>query len=361
MKLLHGIARAFGPVVARPKLAEILRAATGAGVGLLTTGLLARHLPGSGAEAMPFLVAPLGATAFLLFAVPNSPLAQPWSAIVGNTLSALLALCVIRLFPDVRVAAPLSVAGAVLLMTAARAMHPPGGAVALLIALNARPDNPTGFDFALAPVFLDTFLLVLLAIAFNRATGRKYPFRQPPEESPHGTRDTRPDRRLGLSADDLATILSQMNLAANIGTEDLARLIGAAEAEATSRHLGGLTAGEVMSHDLVTVAPDLAVDALADLFRARRFKSLPVATADGRYLGLVTQTDLLGRPDRRLEAGQILSNEYHTVTPKTPLAPLLALLADGAQQSVPVLEDGQLRGLVTRTDMIGALAHALRG
>lgn len=361
MTVLHQIARAFGPVVARPKPGEIVRAAIGAGVGLLATGMLARSLPLGGAEAMPFLIAPLGASAFLIFAVPNSPLAQPWSAIVGNTLSALVALCLIRLFPDVRLAAPLAVAGAVLAMTAVRAMHPPGGAVALLIALTSRPDAPLGFDFALMPVMLDTFVLVLLAIAYNRATGRKYPFRQPPEESPHGTHDMTPDRRLGLSADDLATILSQMNLAANIGTEDLARLIGAAEAEATARHLGGLKAGDVMSHDLVTVAPDTHADALATLFRARRFKTLPVVAADGRYLGLVSQTDLLGLPDDRTEAGQILSNDYKTVTVKTPLAPLLALLADGVQQSVPVLEDGHLRGLVTRTDMIGALAHALRG
>lgn len=358
MTLLHNLARAFGPVVARPRAGEILRAATGAGAGLLVTGLLAGLAPLDG--TVPFLIAPLGASAFLIFAVPNSPLAQPWSAIVGNVLSALVALCVIRLLPHPQLAAPLAVAGAVVAMTAARAMHPPGGAVALLIALTAGTTPPAGFSFALLPVGLDTALLVLLAIGYNRATGRKYPFRQPPEESPHGTRDMRPDRRLGLSADDLGGILQRLNLAANIGTEDLARLIGAAEAEATARHLGGLTAGDVMSHDLVTVSPGTRADALADLFRARRFKTLPVVAADGRYLGLVSQTDLLGLPDARTEAGQILSDAFRTVDVATPLAPLLEILADGGQQSVPVLKDDHLAGLVTRTDMIGALAHALR-
>lgn len=359
MRMGHRIMRAFGPAVARPKPAEIFRSAAGAGAALWATGMVAALIPQD--PSVPFLIAPLGASAFLLFAVPNSPLAQPWSAIAGNLLSALVALVLVRLLPDPRLAAPLAVAGAVIAMTLARAMHPPGGAVALLIALTAGANTPLPPSFALRPVALDTLLLVLLAIGYNRATGRKYPFRQPPEESPHGTRDARPDRRLGLSADDLGTILQQMNLAANIGTEDLARLIGAAEAEATARHLGGLTAGDVMSRDLVTVTPDTPADRLADLFRARRFKTLPVAAADGRYLGLVSQTDLLGLSDSRAEAGQILSDEFRTVAVTTPLAPLLAILADGGQQSVPVLDDrGHLSGLVTRTDMISALAHALR-
>ncbi len=353
--------RAFGPAVARPKPAEMLRAGLGAGIGLMATGVLAHLLPPLGDDSIPFLIAPLGATAFLLFAVPNSPLAQPWSAIVGNTISALVALGMIRLVPDPRLAAALSVACAVLVMTVARAMHPPGGAVALLIALTASPGQPTGFGFALAPVCLDTTLLVLLAIAFNRLTGRKYPFRQPPEQSPHGTRDTVPDRRLGLSAGDLGHILQNMNLAANIGAEDLARLIGAAEAEATARHLDGLTAGDVMSRDLVSVAPDAHIDDLAALFRARGFKTLPVVAADGRYLGLLSQSDLLGLTDSRIEAEQIMSTNFRTVTTDTPLAPLLALLADGGQQAVPVLDGTRLSGLVSRTDMISALAHVLRG
>lgn len=98
-------------------------------------------------------------------------------------------------------------------------MHPPGGAGRPADRPERLARQPIGLDFALVPV--DTFLLVLLAIAFNRATGRKYPFRQPPEESLHGTRDTRPDRRLGLSADDLWTIPSQMNWPQTSGSKTL--------------------------------------------------------------------------------------------------------------------------------------------
>jgi CBS domain-containing membrane protein len=350
-------ARALRPAIARPSPTETLRAAIGVALGLLVTGFLVKALPHFGAEPPPFLIAPLGATAFLLFAVPNSPLAQPWSAVVGNLLSALAALLVIRVIPNPLLGTSIAVGLAVMAMNLARAMHPPGGAVALLIGLSG-PGLP--FYFALSPVLLATVLLVGLAVLYNRATGRVYPFRQPPETSAHGTKDPAPDRRLGLSGQDLWVILQRMNLDANIGPEDLARLIGIAEAEATARHLGELTAQDIMSRDVVSVLPDARLDALSEVFRAHRFKTLPVLDSEGRYLGLLSQAALLGLQGNQLTAAQIMSTTTPTVGRDVPVARLLALLADGGQQSVPVMTGAQLAGLVTRSDMIGALAHALR-
>lgn len=359
MSLLRRLLRAFGPAVTRPNPKEIVRAALGAGIGLLAAGFLARALHAPGTSA--FLIAPLGATAFLLFVVPNSPLAQPWSAIIGNSLSAVIGITVIRLFPAGPEAIALAVMLAVLCMMLARAMHPPGGAVALLVALNPDAVLKAGYVYAASPVLLDTTVLVFLAIAWNRLTGRHYPFRQPPEQSPHGTRDQVAERRLGLPPADLARILREMNLAENIGPEDLARVIGVAEAEATARHLGGLTCGDVMSHDIVAVGPRAHIDDLAALFREHRFKTLPVIGPDGDFMGLVSQSDVIGLTDDRTEAEQLMTPHLVTVTPITPIARLLTILADGGQQSVPVVDQGRLVGLLSRTDMINAMAHALRG
>lgn len=357
MTLTARILRALGPAVARPPMNEMLRGAVGAGLGLfLTALLLSRALHGN--NPSPALIAPLGATAFLLFLVPNSPLSQPWSAVIGNFTSAIAALVVIRVCPDPVLAAALAVSAAVLAMMIARAMHPPGAAVALLIALSSKPEAPVALSYAFSRVLPDTMLLVLVAILFNRATGRTYPFRQPPTNSNHGTRDTAPERRLGLSPHELATILSKMNLAANIGAEDLARVIGVAEAEATSRHLGGLSAADVMSRDVVTIGPDRQLDDLAAVFQQHRFKTLPVVAADATYLGLLSQSDLLGRHDPHMAAGSQMATTVATATPDTSIARLLALLADGKQQSVPILDSGRLVGLVTRSDMLAALSRA---
>jgi len=352
------VLRALGPAVARPSLWESLRSALGVGIGLLLTALMAGALRGS-APLSILLVAPLGASAFLIFAVPNSPLAQPWSVVAGNSVSALVALLAVHLVPDLWLALPLAVAGAVFAMMTLRAMHPPGGAVALSVVLAAQSGAPE-FHWAAVPVALDSALLVLAGVLYNRPTGRRYPFRQPPEAGVHGTRDVAPDRRLGLTPEDLAALLARMNLAANIGTEDLARVLAAAEAEAAAQHIGATTAADLMSRDVVTLQPEDPTDRVSALFHIHRFKTLPVVDALNNYMGLVNEHDLLealreGAP----QTARTIATQAQSVNLDTPLAVLLPLLSDGHQQAVPVVDHQKLVGLVTRSDLIAALAHVV--
>ena len=72
----------------------------GALVGIIATGLLVGSLTGVGAH-MPLLIAPIGAAAVLLFAVPASPMAQPWPVIAGNVVSAIVG-AYLALFPRAR-------------------------------------------------------------------------------------------------------------------------------------------------------------------------------------------------------------------------------------------------------------------
>ncbi|WP_328588336.1 HPP family protein [Litorivita pollutaquae] len=83
------ILRSLGPAVARTSSIEAARAGIGACLALALTGLFLLS-PSMDHRLGMYLVAPFGATSVLLFAVPNSPLAQPWSAVVGNTLAALV-------------------------------------------------------------------------------------------------------------------------------------------------------------------------------------------------------------------------------------------------------------------------------
>ncbi|TMV35645.1 hypothetical protein FGG78_44350, partial [Thioclava sp. BHET1] len=90
--------RSLGPAMAPARGIEPIRAALGGFIGL---GLCAAFLfsPVVDAGSGLFLIAPLGASAVLLFAVPNSPLAQPWSAVVGNMASGLTAWVVLEMVP----------------------------------------------------------------------------------------------------------------------------------------------------------------------------------------------------------------------------------------------------------------------
>jgi CBS domain-containing membrane protein len=78
-----------------------------------------------GGPAAAWLVAPLGATAVLVFALPPSPLAQPWAVVAGNTLSALVGVLCARWLHDPALGACVAVAVAMTLMLRLRCLLPP--------------------------------------------------------------------------------------------------------------------------------------------------------------------------------------------------------------------------------------------
>ncbi|WP_336080031.1 HPP family protein [Thalassospira sp. CH_XMU1448-2] len=375
----HNYLRGFMPAMPFSTPFEVARAGIGALIGLGVAGFLLSFFDLH--DAGLYLIAPFGATSVLLFAVPNSPLAQPWSAIVGNSVSALAGIAVCMVVDDAVLCVALAVALAISAMILVRAVHPPGGAVAMVAALGPDIASELGFQFALTPVAAITTALVVIAMIYARATGRSYPLRHFDDKSIHQTSDRPPIERLGLNEGELNAILQQYRQSLNLGVEDLARLIGAAELQVASHRTGPLTAGDIMSRDLVTVKSDTSLGDVADLFRRHSFTSLPVVEKDGRYLGVIFQIHLIRRAREdalRLDRGlmsamarlidrkrgapvtaiEIMSVTEPRATASTPIAALLPLMADGACDAVPVVEYGKIIGIVTRTDLIAALAHA---
>lgn len=369
----------FGPAVAKSSPVEALRAGLGAFTGLALAGAFILS-PTIDLELGLYLVAPFGASSVLLFAVPNSPLAQPWSAIVGNVVAALVgvAVCLVVKDPILRIA--LAVGLAITAIILCRALHPPAGAVAMTVAMSPDAVQELGFYFALMPIGLGTVALVLVAIAYGRITGRHYPFRQFDEPNSHGTQDPEPMKRLGLSEAELTDILDRFKQSFNLGVEDLARLIGAAEMQVAANRSGPTVAADIMSRNLIVVTPDTPLTEIADLFRLHRFTALPVIGNANRFLGVIFQIHLIDRAredslrlnrgfgkamkrllDRRrdipVQAADIMSVAGPRATADTPLSALLPQMADGAVDAVPVLQHGHLIGIVTRTDLISALAR----
>ena len=87
---------------------------------------------------LSYLLAPLGATSVILFALPHSPLAQPWSVAGGLLLSAVVGwMCGLWIQPAfLAVAVALGIA--IWLTAWLRCLHPPGGAMAVVFALSAQ-------------------------------------------------------------------------------------------------------------------------------------------------------------------------------------------------------------------------------
>lgn len=368
---------AFLPALPAAPLREVLRAAAGAAAGIAACVLAVLLWP-AGAGLPLELLAPLGATAVLMFAVPNSPLAQPWSAVAGNGGSALAAVLLLKLLPAgwaPGLGPVLAVGLAIGVMLLLRALHPPGGAVALLAALNPEPVLAAGWGYALVPVALLTAVLVLAAVAVNRLGGRVYPFRHLPQSADASQAQTAlAAGQLGLDAGELEALLQRFRQSSNIGAADLGRLLAAAEEEAAKHRFDGVTCARIMSRDLITVAPGTPLAEAARLFRAHDIKSLPVIAQDGSFAGMIREGDLVDavlrqeergmfRPARlqRLTARDVMQPPPPAVPGDMPAGVLLNRLSVQGPQTVPVLCGGRLAGIITRSDIISLLLERAGG
>ena len=111
----------------------------------------------------------MGASAVLLFAVPASPMAQPWPIIGGNVVSALVGIAVAKVVPDPTLAIGLAVGLAIGCMSILRCLHPPGGAAALTGVIGGPAVAAAGFMFPFVPVALNAVALVALGWAVPQA------------------------------------------------------------------------------------------------------------------------------------------------------------------------------------------------
>lgn len=334
-----------------PGARERLIAVAGAIIGIVTTGLLCGVLAGTGA-AHPLLVAPMGASAVLLFAVPASPLAQPWSILGGNVLSAVVGIAVALAVPNATVAAGLGVGLAIAVMSLARCLHPPGGAVALSAVLGGAAGSAHPFMFALYPVGLNSLLLILAGLAFHRMSGHTYPHRAKLTESAHGTQDSAPLSRSGVRPSDVDAALESFGDTLDINRDDLLQLFELAGLSAAERQVEQLSCNDIMSRDVITIAATAPVEEAHRLLRARHLRALPVENVSGQLVGVITWPDL----DKQGAFASEIMAPADTAHVSAPAAALLAPLANGHGHEVMIVDDNMhLQGIVTQTDIIASL------
>jgi len=202
-------------------LRDRLIASIGAALGVAAAGVAGLFLPG---EA--WLVAPMGASAVLVFAVPASPLAQPWPAIGGNVLSALIGVAVASLIHAPVAAAGIASALAILAMSLTRTLHPPGGAAALTAVLGGPAVAAWGWGLPVL-VGVNAVALVAAGAAFHRFSGHAYPHRPVavPPLSP-------------FEPEDIDHALADLGEAFDVAREDLDLLLARAAHHAARRRLG---------------------------------------------------------------------------------------------------------------------------
>ena len=151
-------------------LTSVRTALRGLLAGTLAIGLLGWLGSASG---LPLLIAPFGASCVLLFAVPDSPLAQPRNLIGGHLVAATVGLAVsIMLGPGIWHAG-LAVGIAIAAMELSGTVHPPAGADPLVIMLG----GTTKLSFLVAPILSGVAILLIVALLLGRLEGRRWPAR----------------------------------------------------------------------------------------------------------------------------------------------------------------------------------------
>ena len=149
---------------------ERLRSCLGAFLGLMLVLTIAKYL-GEIGGLDEWLMASLGASALLVFALPGSPMAQPWAVIAGNTVSALVGITIANLISEPLLAMAIAAALSILGMFILRCLHPPAAAVALIAVLG----HVLHYRYALFPVMVDSILLVMAGTLYSNITGKNYP------------------------------------------------------------------------------------------------------------------------------------------------------------------------------------------
>lgn len=146
---------------------------------------------------------------------------------------------------------------------------------------------------------------------------------------------------------------------------------------------------DIMDASPVTVGEDASVEDVVGALQEHSLPGLPVVGDDDRLIGIVTEADLvlpddqgdlhiphyinlfggtvflepLGRFEQRLRkafassAADMMTRDPDTVTPDTTVAEAARLIHESGHNRLPVVEDGRLVGVVTRMDVLGALAR----
>lgn len=148
-----------------------LIAAIGACVAILIVVFTA-EVAGVG-EGAGLLVASMGASAVLVFCVPEGPLSAPWAVLGGQVSSAFVGVSCSLLLGDTTLAAALSVGVAIFVMQLLRCVHPPGGATALAAVVGGT-GTQMGYVYVAAPVLINVLTMLAVASLFHLPK-KRYP------------------------------------------------------------------------------------------------------------------------------------------------------------------------------------------
>lgn len=202
--------------------AERIVSAVGGFIAILSIFMVSRWFLGDSGGGV--LVASMGASAVLLFAVPHGPLSQPWAVLGGHVISAIIGVACAQMIASEVVAASAAVGIAIGAMYYLRCVHPPGGATALSAVIGGGATQALGYQYVVTPVLVNVAILLTVAFLYNYLfLWRRYPvYLQQRRDNQDKT--TEISERSEISHSDFVYALSQIDSFVDISEYDLLRI-----------------------------------------------------------------------------------------------------------------------------------------
>ncbi|MEB3980026.1 CBS domain-containing protein [Mycobacterium sp. 663a-19] len=124
--------------------------------------------------------------------------------------------------------------------------------------------------------------------------------------------------------------------------------------DGTAASLAHVTAGDIMSSPVVTVPADASTQRVAETLTRHRISAAPVVNEAGALLGIVSEHDLLSKTGA--VASDLMTTAVLSVTADSAADDIRHLLIDRRIRRVPVVQEGRLVGIVSRHDLVAAMA-----
>ncbi|GAC1630098.1 MAG: hypothetical protein NVS4B7_18690 [Ktedonobacteraceae bacterium] len=117
-------------------------------------------------------------------------------------------------------------------------------------------------------------------------------------------------------------------------------------------------ARDIMTRKVCTIQPEASAQEAAQLLDKMRISGLPVVNIDNKIIGIITEADIISKVDKEgLRVADIMSHEIIMVDEETSVSEIAMLLTERKIKRVPVVQDGKLVGIVSRADIVHAVAE----
>lgn len=117
-------------------------------------------------------------------------------------------------------------------------------------------------------------------------------------------------------------------------------------------------ARDIMTRIVCTIHPEASAQEAAQLLSQKRISGLPVVNENSTIIGIVTEADIISKVNREgLHVADIMSHQVITVDEETLVSDIAMLLTERKIKRVPVVQDGKLVGIISRADIVNAVAQ----